>query len=61
MLSFRLSCLPIANEDKLGMGDVPPPLCVLPKIKCSRKCVEEADSSNTCASHAREEERVNNL
>ena len=55
MLSFTLSFLPIANEDNHGMGDGPPsqPLCILPEIKCSRKCVEKADSSNICASNAR--------
>ena len=32
------------------MGEVPPPqtLCIQPELKCSRKCVEEADSNNTC-------------
>ena len=35
------------NEDKHRIGDAPPPpLCFLLKIKYSRECVEEADSSN---------------
>ena len=59
MLSFTLSVLPIANENKHGMGDVPSPsIPILPGINFSRKYVEEADSSNTCAINARGEERA---
>ena len=38
---------------KTNMGwEMPPPqpLCILPEIKCSRKCAEKADLSNICAS-----------
>ena len=45
-------------KTNLGWETSPPPLCILPKIKCSRKCVEEADSNNTCASNTRGKERV---
>ena len=45
-------------KTNMGWETSPPPLCILPGINFSRKYVEEADSSNTCAINARGEERA---